>query len=156
VAHAISRAYPDVQPVQYAGMLEALEAVSFGAADAVIGSQLVTSYLIDQLQLRNLAPSGYASFGEGGYDLALRRDDEAFAALVDRSLASLPTSFATGVRSRWARAVGEPAFIRPLELTDAELQWIKAHPVGRYSSIRDFAPLVFSDARCTRDRGALV
>ena len=147
VAHAISRAYPDVQPVQYIGMLEALEAVSFGAADAVIGNQLVTSYLIDQLQLRNLAPSGYASFGEGGYDLALRRDDDALAALIDRSLASLPTSFATGVRSRWARAVGEPAFIRPLELTDAELQWIKAHPVVRYSSLRDFAPLVFSDAR---------
>lgn len=146
-ARALALAYPETDPVPYPDMLEALEAVSFGQADLAVGNTLVTSYLIDQLQLRNLAPSGYARLEEGGFDLALRRDDAALVGLIDQALASLPTSFATGVRSRWARSVGEPGFIRPLELSEAERAWIRAHPVVRYASIDDLAPLVFADAR---------
>ncbi|WP_413197079.1 ATP-binding protein [Pararobbsia alpina] len=143
----LERAYPDAVRVPYPGLIQALEAVSFGDADMLVGNLLVTSYLIDQLQLRNLAPSGYANFDEGGFDFAMRSDDAALANLIDRALESLPTSFATSVRGRWARAPGEPSFIRPLELTDDERAWIHEHPVVPYSSIGDLAPLVFEDAR---------
>ena len=143
----LARAYPDAELVAYPGLLQALEAVSFGDADFLIGNLLVTSYLIDNLQLRNLAPSGYARIDEGGFDLALNVEDAALAVLVDRALASLPTSFATNVRSRWARTISEPSFIQPLELTNEEREWIRKHRVVPYSSISDLAPLVFEDAR---------
>ncbi|MEJ0003856.1 MAG: hypothetical protein WDN30_10235 [Pararobbsia sp.] len=93
---------------------------SFGEADAFVGNLLVGSYLIDQLQLRNLAPTGYAPFDAGGFDLAVRPGDQGLVNLLNRALRSLPTSFATGVRSRWSRLDGAPSFARPLELSDAE------------------------------------
>ncbi|RKP51755.1 ATP-binding protein [Pararobbsia silviterrae] len=146
-AHDIALAYPDSVPVAFPGMLEALEGVSFGEADAAIGNLLVASYLIDQLQLHNLAPSGYAPIEDGGFDFALRPDESELVKLIDRGLASLPTSFATGVRGRWAHDVGEPGFVRPLDLTESERAWIRTHPIVPYTSLADLAPLVFSDSR---------
>jgi two-component system sensor histidine kinase EvgS len=143
----VTQAYPGWALHAYPRVLDALEAVSFGEADAFVGNLLVSSYLIDQLQLRNLAPSGYAPFDEGGFNFAVRPGDAALANLLNRALLNLPTSFSTGVRSRWSRTDGSLSFVRPLELTDAERHWIDVHPVVRFSALDDFSPFVFLDAR---------
>lgn len=144
---AVADAYPDTILRAYPRVFDALKAVSFGEVDAFVGNLLVSSYLIDQLQLRNLAPSRYAPFDEGGFNFALRPGGVALKNLLDRALESLPTSFATGVRSRWSRMDGSLSFVHPLELTDVERDWIRSHPVVRFSSLDDLAPLVFIDAR---------
>jgi two-component system sensor histidine kinase EvgS len=143
----VATAYPGKTLRAYPRVFDALKAVSFGEADAFVGNLLVSSYLIEQLQLRNLAPSGYAPFDEGGFNFAVRPGEAAWVNLLNRALQSLPTSFSTGVRSRWSRMDGSLSFVRPLELTDAEQHWIDAHPVVQFSSLDDLAPFAFIDAR---------
>jgi two-component system, NarL family, sensor histidine kinase EvgS len=146
-ANEVAAAYPGKTPRAYPRVFDALKAVSFGEADAFVGNLLVSSYLIEQLQLRNLAPSGYAPLDEGGFDFAVRPGETAFVNLLNRALQTLPTSFATGVRSRWSQMDGALSFVRPLELTETERHWISAHPIVRFSSLDDLAPLAFVDAR---------
>ncbi|CAB3791467.1 ATP-binding protein [Pararobbsia alpina] len=143
----VAAAYPGRTMLAYPRVFDALKAVSFGEADAFVGNLLVSSYVIDQLQLRNLAPSGYAPFEEGGFNFAVRPGELTLVTLLNRALQSLPTSFATGVRSRWSRMDGALSFVRPLELTNVEQQWISTHPVVRFSSLDDLAPFAFVDAR---------
>ncbi len=143
---AIRRAYPAFDAIAYPDTLSALLAVSLGDVDAFVGDIATAGYTIDHQDLSNLTLSAYAPFDEAGYRFAFTADStgEAWRQRVDAAIGALPPHFLSDLRARWA-GVTAVTFAQPLVLNDAERAWVAAHPVVRYSTYSDAAPLAFRD-----------
>lgn len=138
----LRRYYPDWRPDPRRNSLEALQAVSFGETDAFIGNMGEANYLIEQLHLLNLKITNFAAFDEDGYYFATRDDQQVLLGLINRALDHLPSTFQLEVRSRWESA-NHLSLSQQIQLTQAESDWIRAHPVVRYSSFADAPPYMF-------------
>jgi two-component system, NarL family, sensor histidine kinase EvgS len=144
-AQSVQAGYPALHPVGYTDTLSALLGVSLGDADAFVGDLVTAGYTIDHFDLIGLTISGFAPFDEAGYSFAFAPDSTLMQQRVDRILAALPLRFLLEVRARWA-VTAEVTFSQPLVLTDAEREWIAAHPVIDYSMFANATPMTFRDA----------
>ncbi|MFA9441719.1 transporter substrate-binding domain-containing protein [Uliginosibacterium sp. sgz301328] len=138
----LRRYYPDWRPDPRRNSLEALQAVAFGETDAFIGNMGEANYLIEQLHLLNLKITNFAAFDEDGYYFATRDDQQILLGLINQALEHLPSTFQLEIRSRW-ESVNHLALSQQIQLTQAESEWIRTHPVVRYSSFADAPPYMF-------------
>ncbi len=137
--------FPTAVPLQRETMLEALNAVSTGQADAAIafhaGGQYVrTKYLLTNLEFRAIydRDSSLESF-------AVRNDWPLLRSILDKALESIPEGERLALERKWLPEL-EP-LVRPakLELTERERAWIQAHPVIRLGVDPEFRPFEFID-----------
>ncbi|WP_321792963.1 ATP-binding protein [Caballeronia sp. J97] len=153
-------AYPSMQPVAYPHLIDALLAVSLGAADAFVGDMTAAGYTIAYFDLPNLtvAVATAAETGADGYRFAFaanRPDGGALRRRVDDALHALPPVFVLVEYARWNPGVSATALEKPVDLSADEREWVRAHPVVHYSMIAQGAPLTFVDSR-GRPAGASV
>ncbi|SAK56092.1 sensor protein evgS [Caballeronia calidae] len=154
----LKSAYPSMQPAAHADLIGALLAVSLGDADAFVGDMTAAAYTITHFDLPNLTITGVAAFDEDGYRFAFapnRPDALALRKRVDDALAALPPAFMLVEHARWNPGASAVTLEKPIELTDEERAWVRAHPVVRYSMLAQGAPLTFRDSR-GRPAGAAV
>lgn len=123
--------------------LEAVQAVAFGQADLYVGNYTVASWLIGQLQLRNLAISNFAGFEQDGYYLATRSGDSLLRQWLDEGIRAIPLATRQDIQSRWDLLDLPVLSINKINLTPAETAWIKANPVVQYVTLDDLAPFFF-------------
>ncbi|WP_283149066.1 ATP-binding protein [Silvimonas soli] len=123
--------------------LQAIQAVAFGSADAGVGNYVVVSWLIKQLQLRNLEISNFAGFSSDGFYLATRADDTRLRHLLDSGIATMDAATRQNIQSRWENRDIPFSTDTQITFNQAELSWIKANPIVRYATIKEFAPFFF-------------
>ena len=144
---ALRRAYPQAQFMPQSSAFLGVAAMSSGQLDAFVGLHSTTGYLIDHYQLTNLRLATFADADPGGMHFAFRRDDAMLAGLVDRALKALPQRVHSDVRVRWSPSVETGYLLERVTFTEAELQWMAAHPVVRWAPVNDFMPFMFVDHR---------
>ncbi len=139
-----SELYPDIHIRQYANTSEALGAVARKEVDAYVGNRVVASYIIRNELIDSLKVHSRA--GKRGSLLAIgvRKDWPVLAEILQLALSSLSDAELQGLlndvlkqNSAWTGISSE------INLTEAEQQWLKAHPGIRLASDINWPPFEY-------------
>jgi PAS domain S-box-containing protein len=92
---------PGVNIVNVADTEAALRAVASGRADAYVGDLIVSTFLINRLNLANLELRGEAGFSTSQLHFAVRKDWPELAGLFDRAIETISNADRQAIRDRW-------------------------------------------------------
>ncbi|MGE0084535.1 MAG: transporter substrate-binding domain-containing protein [Desulfococcaceae bacterium] len=96
----VMKDYPGIEAYPAESPLEALKAVSSGKADAYIGAQTATVYLIQQHQLTNLKISGIVYDSEP-YMFAIRKDWPELHSIFSKAIDSITKEEHDAIFQKW-------------------------------------------------------
>ncbi|MEN8183381.1 MAG: transporter substrate-binding domain-containing protein [Myxococcota bacterium] len=137
--------FPSAKPVYFTTMLDALNAVSVGQADAAItflggGHYLQTKYLMTNLRFAAIYDRDHSL-----ESIAVRKDWPRLASILDKALASISERERLALESRWLPLDPTLSEGEQLPLTEAEQAWIREHPVIRVGVDPEFRPFEYID-----------
>jgi len=98
---------------------KALEATSFGQADATIENLAAASYLIQKNGLTNLKIAAPTPYGNYNLYIAVRNDWPELVGIINKSLAAIPPEAHSSIRNKWLSVRYEHG-IRGLDV----LKWV--------------------------------
>jgi len=142
----LQKDHPEIELMALATTKEALEAVSFGKADAYVGNMAVGSYLIEKHGLTNLKVAAQTSYKSDIQAIGVRKDWPELARLIDKALAAIPEETHREIRQRWLPgAGGEVAKAPQVELSNDQRQWLADHRNLRLGIDPSWPPFEFID-----------
>jgi len=101
IGDMLRRDYPEIKVSEFKSPLDALLAVATGQADAYIGNLAVSNYFIRDNHLYNLVVAAPTPFGVHNQGLAVRKDWQAFASLLDKGLATMTADERMRIDEKW-------------------------------------------------------
>lgn len=136
--------FPTATPQYHDHMVDALNAVSVGQADAAITFLGGGHYLISRHMMTNLR---FVAVYEDTSDEAIgvRSDWPELAVILDQGVQSITAAERLELERRWLPADAAPTPPTRLELTESERRWIAEHPVIRVGVDPEFRPFEFID-----------
>jgi PAS domain S-box-containing protein len=96
---------PGVKIINFDDTEAALRAVASGRADAFVGDLIVSTFLINRLNLANLDLRGEAGFSTSQLHFAVRNDWPELAGLLDRAIETISDADRQTIRDRWLPSV---------------------------------------------------
>ncbi len=154
----IRSAYPGIRLMKVKGYApEALRTVSSGNADAYIGIMSVANYHIAKLGLIHLKKVATAPVSFNTLSFGVRKEWPELVSILNKALNSITPEERLSMLQKWGgsgRAGASSASIRS-RLSDAEIDWLKAHPDIQLGFTGDFEPHVIINPDGTY-RGLLV
>ena len=145
----IAKEFPGIETFWYAKPLYALRAVSTGRADAYVGSQGTSSYLISKHAMTNLKVAAIYDDSADGQRFAVRKDWPELAGILDKALDSIPPGDRFKMISKWITLGLDPAQQKKIVLTKAEKQWLAGKGNIRLGVDPAWPPFEFFDATKT-------
>ncbi len=124
----LQKDHPEIDLEVVATSRQAMEAVSFGNAEAYVGNLAVGSFLIEKHGLANLKVAARTNYKFDTQAMGVRKDWPELAALIDKALAALPETTHQALRQRWLPGVGDfkavagPAGVAPTDTTKLVVQ----------------------------------
>lgn len=134
--------YPKSQPIYVETLLDALNAVATGEADATITFIGAGHYYRAKYLLTNLKYAAVFDTKGSPESIAVRKDWPQLASILNKALNSIPTSKMQALREKWL-PVDYLDTVSKLNLTPAEIEWIKNHRNLRLGVDPEFAPFEF-------------
>ncbi len=101
IVDKLHRDYHEVQVLEVKSSLDALLAVATGQADAYIGNLAVSNYFIRANQLHNLVVAAPTHFGAHSQGMAVRKDWQVVAGLIDKGLATMTVEERIRIDEKW-------------------------------------------------------
>jgi PAS domain S-box-containing protein len=101
LSELLPKAVPGINLMPVDDTEAALRAVSGGRADAYVGDLIVASFMIDRLNLANLAPHAEAGLPTSALRFGVRKDWPELAALLDRAIDTIGDGDRRRIRDRW-------------------------------------------------------
>ncbi|MCU0572387.1 MAG: transporter substrate-binding domain-containing protein [Syntrophobacteraceae bacterium] len=139
---------PDLVPIYVDTVLEGLDKVSNGEAEAMVSDLPSLSYKISEYNFLNLKVAGITPFRTEGLSIGVRSDWPILVSILDKALASITPEEHQEIRRRW---ITLPLSERDsLDLSPEELDWLARHPVIRNALDPDWAPIEFIDEQGRR------
>lgn len=133
--------WPDVMTVEKASNLEMAFALASGEVDAVISSivllQLIRLELLSSLGIAFVIPDS-----EIKLLYSIRREYPELLSIIDKALAAISPGEIQAILDKWGATLVVPGVA--LTLTEAERDWLAAHPVIR-TRIFDLPPINYWD-----------
>ncbi len=120
----IAKDFPNIETFWYAKPLYALQAVSTGKADAYIGSQGTSSYLINKYTMTNLKVAAIFDDSADGQRFAVRKDWPELAGIIDKTLDTISESDRFKIMSQWITLGMDLTKQKKVLLTKAEKAWL--------------------------------
>ena len=133
----LEKDHPDIQLSEVDSSLQALLTVSSGEVDAYLGNTAVSSYLIDQNVIMGVVPIWCMEAESLRLSIGVRKDFGPLVDMLNRAIAELTAAEKREVIGRYNVM---PQWV---DLTEAELDWIRAHPTIRLGVDPEFAPFEF-------------
>ncbi len=115
----------------------ALKAVSYGDADAYLGNQGASNWLIEQNALTNLRIAMGAKFGQAELRFAMRKDWPLLPQIINKALRSLSNEDMLTIRRKW---LGLENKKNKLLLSETEKRWLDAHKQIRFVGDPNWLP----------------
>ncbi len=134
--------YPDIPLYLTRSNTAALEAVSFGEADAYIGNLAVSSYAIKQKYLTNLKIVTKLSELETQTSIAIDKQQPILNAIIQKALSSIDESKLRKINEKWYFQSQENSS-QAVVLTPDEQAWIQSHGAVEVASELDWPPFNF-------------
>ncbi|WP_454731368.1 MULTISPECIES: response regulator [Cupriavidus] len=119
--------YPRSRILLFTSPQRALEALSLGHVDAMVGDALSTHYLINMNYLLNLRIENFAPIDSHGFGFLVRSEDNRLRALLDRALVQVNVQFGDEILRSWSAGRRFRLDEQRLALTPAENRWLAAH-----------------------------
>gem|GEM_PF-443391 len=110
-----------------------LDAVARGEADAYAGNRAVAIYIMQQELITNIKVHGRLQKSGSVLAIGVRKDQPRLAAILDKALASLTRAEKREIVGRYLFSDPQNAAAKAISLTEAERDWLNAHPVVRYT-----------------------
>ncbi len=139
----LKKSYPEVKMLLVKDTLACLKAVSTGKADAALGEQAVVDYIIRKNMISNLNLSGEASIGNPDLEslrIGVRNDYPLLQAVITKAMASVTPKEMSAIQEKWLFAKKEKKVTASINLTTAQMQWLRQHPVVRFTGDPDWLP----------------
>ncbi|MBF0189471.1 MAG: transporter substrate-binding domain-containing protein, partial [Magnetococcales bacterium] len=140
--------HPDIIIAPFKDTAAALKAVSYGKADAYIGTQVVATWIAREQQLSNLQFVADAGFKPNPQYFAIHKTPEwqPLVSIINKGLASISRQERRQISQRWIGSTTEAAGPdNGVVLTPKERLWLQAHPVWRVANEIDWPPFDFAE-----------
>lgn len=144
---------PEIEPVMCTNIYEALNAVSFGTAEAMVDSIGTMSYAIMEQMLTNLTIRSVDVDNDainGDLHLAVTKEKVLLHRILQKGLDAITPEEHMALRSTWvfntdgfSTSSKKPLF----ELTLEEKQWLKEHPIIRFTGDPSHLPFESFDGK---------
>jgi PAS domain S-box-containing protein len=137
------KSQPDMIPIYVDTILEGLNKVSNGEAEAIVSDLPSLSYRIREYNFFNLKVAGVAPFQTEGLCIGVRNDWPVLVSILDKGLAAITPEEHQQIRHRWVTLLQEERVA--IDLSPEEWQWLARHPVIKNMVDPDWAPIEFID-----------
>lgn len=117
--------YPDIRVDEYPDTAMALDAVARGRADAYAGNRSVAAWVMEQEIMSNLRIQGRLDREGSVLAIGVRKDWPELAAILDKTLASIPMDDLVSIRRKWT-GMDEPEETLKVRLSPEETTWLAA------------------------------
>lgn len=142
----IQALYPRAKLDVYPSALEGISAVAFGQADAFVGSEITSNYLVRQNFYTELHLSPSVDNKISGVGFLLNADNKQLLHVVNQALNAIPAAEKQSIARRWKlRATTGENFDLEFGLSPQEEQWLAEHPKLRVAVIDGNPPFAFFD-----------
>jgi len=121
----------------------ALQAVTFGRADAYIGNVAVASYIIKEKLLLNLEIKSKLEGLNTEVSFAVAKNNPLLLSIINKSLAQITPKEKHAILQKWYSESREKESNKRTFLTDAQQQWIAKHKHIKVGGGPDWAPVDF-------------
>ncbi len=142
----LEKEHPQIKLMPMESSRAALQAVSWGSADAYVGTRAVAQWLMQSEQLTNLHFSGDPGFGPAQQRFAVYKEPEwqPFVAILDKALASIDENERLQIQRRWLGGGEKERPTSPvIKLTAEEQAWLKEHKEMRLGVDPAWPPIEF-------------
>ncbi|MBS3046383.1 transporter substrate-binding domain-containing protein [Enterobacter mori] len=143
----IKKHYPQARIKEYATVYQALAATANRQVDGFIGNAAGGTYFIEHYHLNSLAIGNYAELTQNGFHIAVRKQDQRLATLLNRVIATIPAQVQQNIVKRWVTNASAFDISDRINLSADEKVWVSQHPQVFYNAAIDRMPFVFSDNR---------
>ena len=133
--------YPTIKPYYVETMLDGLNAVAVGKADAAITFIGAAYFLQNKYQIAGLKMAAIFERDRFNESIAVRNDWPELATILDKALDSVSGQEMQSLQERWLPK--EVAASSRIILTEAEKSWIRKHPLIRIGVNPEFAPYAY-------------
>ncbi|MGL1861747.1 MAG: transporter substrate-binding domain-containing protein [Pseudodesulfovibrio sp.] len=134
----LAKKYPKIKLLLVTSPIDCIRAVSSGKADAYLGNQASTSYMMNQNVITNLKPVAYYDEGLFKIRMGARKDWPLLIEILNKGLASVSIKEKNDILAQYI-SNEEPA-VNKVVLTDDEKQWIADHKDIRLGVDPSWAP----------------
>ena len=129
--------HPEIKLLVVKTTVDALKALSYGKADAYIGNQGATNWIIEQNTLNNIKISAEPDMDSIPHSFAVRDDWPVFQGILNKALASIPESDMSTIRRKW---LGVNAGFKKIALSKIEQKWLDEHKTIRFTGDPNWLP----------------
>ncbi len=136
--------YPTVEPLYVDNILDGLQAVATGQADATVTYLGAGHYYRTKHLLTNLKFAAIYDRDGSAESIAVRSDWPELAAILNKALATISEQEMLAMKAPWLPSDYQDILV-DIELSQAEIDWLKAHPTIRVGVDPEFAPFEFID-----------
>ena len=141
-ADQIIKQFPSITPVYFDTILDTLNAVSVGQADAAVTFFGAGHYLRNKYLLTNLKYSAIYNSDDANERIAIRNDLPVLASIIRKALSAISEAELQKLRAKWL-PVDDMEELVEIKLTTQEQEWIKKHPNIRLGVDPEYAPFEY-------------
>ncbi len=142
----IAREHPDIQPVWFPNLLQALRSVSLGKTDCYIGSEGTSSYLMSRHAITNLKVAAVFDDSLDGQRFAVRKDWPQLVSILDKVLDTISESERLKIIGKWIQTSPVQLQEMKLVLSEEEKAWLADHQNIRLGVDPAWPPFEYIDA----------
>ena len=139
------RHYPEINMVEVDSAVEGLRQVSYGKADAYLGSMAETNYVIKSHLVPNLKIAGETNLG-GHIEspllhIGVRKDWPLLKGIIQRGMDAITQGEKQFLQLKWLEFDKQP---QKLALNEKERKYLQNHPVLRAAFAADWPPVEYA------------
>ncbi|MET0612296.1 MAG: transporter substrate-binding domain-containing protein, partial [Pseudomonas caspiana] len=138
--------YPKANVELFPSTLEAVGAVAFRQADAVLSDAISANYLISKNYLNNVQLADFSLLESGRFAFAMSRNNQQLQRIVNRALAAIPTNERMNILRRWGGSGTSIAGTDAPRFSVLEQRWLDDHPRLRVAINENLMPISFIDS----------
>lgn len=141
--HKFLEEFPDIIPVFFDTIEDALMALSIKKIDAVVGNLAEASYVIRKYSMMNINAI-HASYEVIPLAIGVRKELSDLVPVINKALSSISEEEHLKIRNQWMDVnIMMKTQRNIINFTEEEKDWIKNHPVIRVSNELDYPPFDF-------------
>ncbi|MFC1467196.1 transporter substrate-binding domain-containing protein [Verrucomicrobiota bacterium] len=142
ISEVVLQRQPDLRVHPVNTVVEGLQAVATGDADAMVGHHGTLAYQIRQYSILGLKVTPLSEMPITGLAMGVRDDWPELVAILDKALASITPAEQRQIRQRWI-GIDVPARDSGVVLTEEERNWLTEHPLIRVAADLGWPPIEF-------------
>lgn len=141
----LRKRYPKINLLGVGNTIEALKAVITNKADAYIGPQAVSLYLIKKYHFNGLKMAAFFEEAlQSQYRIGVIKSKSILRDILQKGLDGITTEEMNAINRKWF-ALSDAEEQSRLKLSNVNQRWLEAHPVIRLGFNPDMQPLLIQD-----------